>query len=204
MANDVAPFLIKKIKYLFIHCTAESMNPNASNFDADVSHWDKLHRSEDFKFRPVCVDGKKMYFGYHYLIHKDGTIEKGRPDTDAGQQTSGFNQYSLGIAISGNGKGKLKNNRKDFWDAPNGVHDVATTQQVTALKQLIKKLIAEHGLSINDVRAHHDSYKMLGKEKMKKTCPTFSVRKFMTGEFLTGNPADGEYYEYEYNSVGTK
>ncbi|WP_196591508.1 peptidoglycan recognition family protein [Pectinatus frisingensis] len=39
--------------------------------------------------------------GYHYVIRKDGTIERGRPRTTIGAHCYGYNQTSIGINIVG-------------------------------------------------------------------------------------------------------
>lgn len=44
--------------------------------------------------------------GYHYVIRRDGSIEKGRPDDMVGAHTSGQNANSLGICYEG-GKAPL-------------------------------------------------------------------------------------------------
>lgn len=40
--------------------------------------------------------------GYHYVVHQDGTIERGRPRDTVGAHTYGFNQSSIGIVLDGN------------------------------------------------------------------------------------------------------
>jgi len=40
--------------------------------------------------------------GYHYVIHKDGRIEKGRPEAMIGAHCYGYNQTSIGIVSIGN------------------------------------------------------------------------------------------------------
>ncbi|WP_301860437.1 N-acetylmuramoyl-L-alanine amidase [uncultured Megasphaera sp.] len=39
--------------------------------------------------------------GYHYVIHKDGTIEQGRPEHTVGAHCYGYNQTSVGIVSVG-------------------------------------------------------------------------------------------------------
>lgn len=41
--------------------------------------------------------------GYHYVINKRGDITKGRDIEHAGAHTRGFNDCSVGIALTGNG-----------------------------------------------------------------------------------------------------
>ena len=40
--------------------------------------------------------------GYHFLIRKDGTIERGRPIDTVGAHVEGQNSHTIGINISGN------------------------------------------------------------------------------------------------------
>ena len=40
--------------------------------------------------------------GYHYLIRKDGIIERGRPEDCIGAHCYGWNDLSIGIALCGN------------------------------------------------------------------------------------------------------
>lgn len=40
--------------------------------------------------------------GYHYVIHKDGRIEQGRPEGTIGAHCYGYNQTSIGIVSVGN------------------------------------------------------------------------------------------------------
>jgi hypothetical protein len=40
--------------------------------------------------------------GYHYLIRREGTIERGRPEEYIGSHAQGFNTGSIGINFAGN------------------------------------------------------------------------------------------------------
>lgn len=40
--------------------------------------------------------------GYHYAVHKDGTIERGRPMDSVGAHVYGFNGKSIGVVVVGN------------------------------------------------------------------------------------------------------
>lgn len=39
--------------------------------------------------------------GYHYVIRKDGSIERGRPRSTIGSQCQGYNSWSIGINVVG-------------------------------------------------------------------------------------------------------
>ena len=61
--------------------------------DADVSaeQTDSAHKNNGW-----------TGIGYHYIIRKDGTIEKGRPHSAIGAHAYGRNSDTIGIALSGN------------------------------------------------------------------------------------------------------
>lgn len=70
-----------------LHCTATSDDEAG---DVSIETVDKWHRAR--KFRKV---------GYQYLIRRDGTIEKGREETEWGAHTIGQNDKRIGVAYSG-------------------------------------------------------------------------------------------------------
>lgn len=55
--------------------------------DAGLEDIDALHRSRG----ALCC-------GYHYVVRKDGTVEKGRIEELVGWHTPGHNETSIGIA----------------------------------------------------------------------------------------------------------
>ena len=76
---------MRKINKIIIHCTA---TPEDREHDlADITRW---HKARGFNT-----------IGYHFLIHIDGTIERGRSIKKPGAHTSGQNQDSIGIAYVG-------------------------------------------------------------------------------------------------------
>lgn len=86
--------------------------------------------------------------GYHYLIRKDGTVERGRPRNAVGSHAQGFNSRSIGINVVG-----------DFEQAqPNFA-------QIESLSSLIAELCNIYGLTPNTetVVGHRDL--------MPTTCP---------------------------------
>ncbi len=42
--------------------------------------------------------------GYHLLVRRDGSIEQGRPESEIGAHTAGFNKDSLGVALTGSNR----------------------------------------------------------------------------------------------------
>lgn len=75
---------LSSIDSIIIHHTASLADLSAADIDAG-------HKAIGY----ACI-------GYHYLIHKDGSIEKGRFNNMVGAHCYGHNKTSLGIALSGN------------------------------------------------------------------------------------------------------
>ena len=63
----------------------------AAGEDPDAAEIDAMHRGLDW-----------LGIGYHYLIRKDGTVERGRPAPAVGAHTSGANARTVGVALCGN------------------------------------------------------------------------------------------------------
>lgn len=76
---------MKPISKLVVHCSATPANRDIGV--ADIRVW---HRAKGW--RDV---------GYHYVIRRDGTVEKGRADTAIGAHVEGHNNGSLGICLVG-------------------------------------------------------------------------------------------------------
>lgn len=47
------------------------------------------------------INNDMVAIGYHFVIRKDGTIEKGRPDWAVGGHAYGENRHTIGIHLSG-------------------------------------------------------------------------------------------------------
>jgi N-acetylmuramoyl-L-alanine amidase len=65
--------------------------------------------------------------GYHYVIHKNGDVWKGRPEHYHGSHAVGHNTDSIGICLAGN------------FDAT-----LPTTEQVTSLTNLMKDICSRY------------------------------------------------------------
>lgn len=73
------------VKYLVVHCSKTS-----------VKQGDGIRVVE----RKCRLRGA-LSCGYHFVISRDGTIEKGRRIDEAGNHLLGYNDRSLGICIIG-------------------------------------------------------------------------------------------------------
>lgn len=76
---------MKPISLLVVHCSA-----TPANRDIGVAEIRAMHKARGW--RDV---------GYHYVIRRDGTVEKGRADTVMGAHVAGHNKGSLGICLVG-------------------------------------------------------------------------------------------------------
>lgn len=104
-----------KITHLVVHYSATYPDQNITAADID-----KMHKARGFN-----------RIGYHYFIRRDGTLEKGRKDTEIGAHVGGQNTGKLGICWAGG---------IDRKTGPNvGVHNITAAQEATLI-ETIKKL----------------------------------------------------------------
>jgi len=75
--------------------------------------------------------------GYHYVIHKDGQVWKGRPESYHGAHARGYNQKSIGIVLSGN------------FDAT-----LPTDAQTKSLRKLLIDVSEQYGIPSDKVIPH--------------------------------------------------
>lgn len=102
--------------------------------------------------------------GYQYVIHKNGDVWKGRPETYHGAHTTNYNTKSIGICMSGN------------FDATK-----PTSSQTLALVSLMKDIIKRYPNI--QVKYHRDF--------AKKTCPGNNIGKDWAMDLL--KVAEEEY-----------
>lgn len=140
-----------KMKYIpmtpssiVIHCAAT--RPSMDIGAAEIDRW---HRQVGY----FCI-------GYHYVIRRDGTIEKGRPDDRPGAHARGHNDYTLGICLVGGISEKGKRNEDNF-----------TPEQYQALYDLCETLTERY--KIDEIIGHCDL------PNVTKTCPNFDVHNWL-------------------------
>ena len=128
-----------KIKKIIIHCSATRENENI--LAATIKRWHTKEKGWSD-------------IGYHYVIHLDGTIVKGRKDDVVGAHCLGHNANSLGVCYIG-GLDKKGHNPKD----------TRTLEQKIALQSLLKTLTFTHPESV--IYGHRDF--------SNKACPSFDA-----------------------------
>jgi N-acetylmuramoyl-L-alanine amidase len=130
---------MRNINLIIIHCSATK---EGQNFHLkDIDRW---HRERGYK-----------KVGYHYVIDLDGTVEKGRDESEIGAHCQGKNKNSIGICYVGgldiNGKPK----------------DTRTKEQKEALWNLLRELLVKYPKAT--IHGHRDF--------ANKACPSFDVSK---------------------------
>ena len=128
---------IREIKELIIHC---SDTPEGKHFTVeDIDRW---HKERGWKG-----------IGYHYVIYLDGSIHRGRPQSQVGAHCKGHNKNSIGICyIGGRGlNGKPK--------------DTRTEEQKESLLELLRSLKCRYPKA--GIFGHRDF--------ANKACPSFDA-----------------------------
>ncbi len=131
------------IKYLVLHYSA-----TYADQDLDVNDIRKMHLARGFND-----------VGYHYIIKRDGTVQKGRPDSVVGAHVKGHNTGSIGICCIGG---------LERATGPNIGVDNRTQAQKDATVLLVSDLLKKHP------KAHVVGHKDLAPTQ----CPGFDVREW--------------------------
>jgi N-acetylmuramoyl-L-alanine amidase len=95
--------------------------------------------------------------GYHFVIKRDGTVEKGRDVDAVGSHVSGHNHDSVAICLVGGLNDNTYQPENNY-----------TVSQWASLKKLITTLVKRYPAA--KVKGHRDY------EGVKKACPCFNAR----------------------------
>lgn len=142
-----------RIDTLVIHCTA-----TPPGRDVSVAELDRWHKAENFE-PYVDGNGKKIYAGYHILVHPDGSYERIRPDEHRGQHCPQDNMNNRAVSICY--VGGVDNN--------NNPCDTRTDAQKKTLLTLVRTY-----------RGRYPGVNVIGHRDVKgvrKACPSFDVRR---------------------------
>lgn len=131
---------MRTITEIIIHCTATE-----AERDVTIEEIDRWHHARGWK---SC--------GYHFIIHQDGSIDVGRPISEAGAHCKGHNAHSIGIAYVG---GMLDGKPSD----------TRTFEQIQSLV-LLTKTLCRTFTTITEIKGHN--------EYCSKKCPCFNVKAF--------------------------
>lgn len=129
---------MRDIKEIIVHCSA---TPEGKDFTvSDIKKW-HLQRG----FSDV---------GYHYVIYRDGSINKGRDESIIGAHCTGHNKYSIGVCYIGGVKADGKTPK-----------DTRTEAQKNSLLTLLRELKAKYPKA--SIHSHRDY--------ANKACPSFDA-----------------------------
>lgn len=127
-------------KEIIIHCSA---TPEGKDFTVEqIRQWHKAGGFRDI--------------GYHWVVYRDGSVHRGRKETEVGAHCLGHNDKAIGICYIGG-------------CAPDGKtpKDTRTPQQKEAIRQAISEIRQRWGHL--PVYGHRDF--------ARKACPSFDVHK---------------------------
>lgn len=130
---------MRKINWLVIHTAAT--RPSMDIGAKEIRRWHKERGFNDI--------------GYHYVIRRDGRVEKGRPDARVGAHVRGHNTGSLGICLVGGVNENL---------VPENNY---TEAQWRSLESLLNTLVEKYPEAY--VRGHRDF------PNVNKACPCFDA-----------------------------
>lgn len=134
---------MRTISLIILHCSA--VKPNQTSSAEQMNQW---HKAQGWNA-----------IGYHYVIRRDGTIEQGRPEAEAGAHCVNHNKHSIGICYEGG----LDDNGKPA--------DTRTQEQKAAIISLLKSLKEKYPRAIIVGHNTFDPY---------KACPGFdAVKEYM-------------------------
>lgn len=126
---------------IVLHCSA---TPPSMDIGAAVI--DKWHRARGWS---EC--------GYHYVIRRDGKVDRGRHISLQGAHVKGHNAYTIGVCYVGG------------TDENGNPEDNITDKQRTTFVKLVSNLRRIFGPL--DVKGHRDM------PNVRKACPSFDVRE---------------------------
>jgi N-acetylmuramoyl-L-alanine amidase len=129
---------MRQITEIIVHSTATPKGMNATAKDID-----KWHRLRGYN----CI-------GYHFVILRDGTIERGRAVEMAGAHCKGNNADTIGVAYVGG----LNENKQSA--------DTRTGAQKIALNVLLADLLKQYP-TIRKISGHRDY--------CNTACPSFDA-----------------------------
>lgn len=128
---------MRAIKEIIVHCSATKPSVDIGAKEIKVWHTRDRHWED---------------IGYHYVIRRNGFIERGRPEWRQGAHCTGHNRHSIGVCYVGG------------LDQNGNPADTRTPAQKRALLTLLKELVTKYRCQIH---GH--------KEYAPKACPCFDA-----------------------------
>lgn len=144
---------LKDVKRIVLHCSA-----TPPDMDIGAGEIDRWHRKKGW-----------WGIGYHFVIRRDGAVEKGRPCSRFGAHAQGYNQDSIGVCLVGGVRRVKEGNDGDGprWDMV--PEDNFTPEQWTSLMFLVDALVMRCHPTV-EVLGHRDL------PRVRKACPSFDAK----------------------------
>jgi len=142
---------LKRVDYIFVHTAADPREGGRRDTTAaEITAW---HRARGWST-----------IGYHYVVRRDGTIEKGRDETEVGAHVRGMNHRSIGICLSGH-------------------HDYVpmTPSQQNALIRLLVQLCQRYQLPIHRILGHREVNQLVAAGVLD---PIYQTSKSCPGRYV--------------------
>ena len=131
---------MRRVKNVVVHCTATE---DSKDFGfRDIDEW---HRQRGW------LSDSGVSCGYHWVVRRDGRVERGRLESESGAHVAGHNKDTIGVV----------------WV---GIKQIGFQQRKQLLK-LLRDIIDRHGLSSLDVNGHNEY------PGVKKECPVIDMDK---------------------------
>lgn len=143
---------MREITHIVMHCTA-----TPATADIGVAEVDRWHRERGWSG-----------VGYHFIIRRNGTVERGRPIERKGAHVGGFNAKSIGVSLAGGVASNGQTPQDNFTDA-----------QMVAARDLVLDLMANHHVPVENVMGHKEVIQQIT-HGSPKACPVFSMDRFRT------------------------
>jgi N-acetyl-anhydromuramyl-L-alanine amidase AmpD len=141
------------------------------DIDMVVIHCSATRQGKDYTVDTLRSWHKQRGFndiGYHFIIHLDGRIEKGRPIEKPGAHAKGFNTQSIGVCYVG-GLG-----------TDNKAKDTRTVSQIHALRSIVEVLKVmfpiERVVGHRDLSVDLNGDGVITPNEWMKSCPCFDVQ----------------------------
>ena len=137
--------------YIVIHCSA---TPPSAHVDAkEIDRW---HRQKGW-----------LKIGYHFVITRDGVLQKGRDLDEVGAHVKGYNHKSIGICMVG---GSMADDRT----TPQNENYIAENNFTPAQWFVLEAIL-------NDMKVLFPAAKIVGHKELEpaKQCPSFDVQEWL-------------------------
>jgi N-acetyl-anhydromuramyl-L-alanine amidase AmpD len=149
---------MQNIKYIVVHCSA-----TRATTDIGVKEIAAMHRKKGWRT-----------IGYHYVVRRNGKLERGRPENEPGAHVMGHNGHSLGIVMVGGVKA-------DGFSAETNFTEAQYVELRALLTTLKAKYPAAQIVGHRDLSPDRNGNGRVEKGEWVKDCPTFNVSAWFRG-----------------------